>query len=293
MGESSSLFDRFGWKYIVSFIGGFSVGALLIFVLIDKGAGRTLEFDFGEGVKVTVEPESKKLADLLPEELKRDRTKTETFLESHGYFRPSSDRLLDRLHRMEPTHEEGRRVASRLRKMLANLQGPFKLPGTLQEVDEKFMQALVQLDKNTIATKKTNALIAKLWEESLAQRGVFRRRRFPATVELLTGVPNDKPRVFACPDSALSRGLIVDIFTDYGSAGAPIERDAKAFDCNKAVQTGELLTEQATVQFGLNRVAYEQLYPEGQQDPPSSPTNIRFMVYPNQLDTTISTGGYQ
>ncbi|MDE0342159.1 MAG: hypothetical protein OXK82_03155 [Deltaproteobacteria bacterium] len=293
MGEWSSLSDRFGWKYIVSFIGGFCVGALLIFVLIDKGSGRTFEFNFDQGVKVTVEPETKKLADLLPEELKRNREKTENFLETHGYFRPSSDRLLDRLLHMEPTHEEGKKVATRLRKMLANLQGSFKLPGTLQEVDEKFMQALEQLDKTTIATKKTNALIAKLWEESLAQRGVFRRRRFPATVELLTEVPNDKPRVFACPDSALSRGLIVDIFTDHGSTGAPIEHNAKAFDCKKAVQTGELLTEQATVQFGLNRVAYEQLYPKRQQDLTSSPKNIRFMIYPNQFDTTMSTGGYQ
>ena len=289
MSEWSPILERLVWKYVVSATVGFCIGAVITFTLI-RGPARSLEIPW-IGLEINVPG----LSTFLREQLSSNRAQTEAILGMHGYFKPSSNALLDRLHHMDLTQDDGKKVASRLRQMLANLEGPFQLPGTLQEADEKFMKALEQLDQTAVATKKANALLAKLWEKSLERRGVFRQRRFPATVELVEKAPTGKARIFACPDGALSQGWSVDIFAEHHirALGGPVESDPMVFDCEKAIQTRELLTETAKVRFGLNDAAYRRLYPEGRQGPPSAPRDVRFMVYKGYLVPAVNSGGKQ
>ena len=259
----------------------------VVYVLAVVGDGGRIDIS-PSGVSVEVTQESA-LAGVLDQSLQVDSAATEAILESRGFYRLSSDGLWSELANIDPMSSDGEVITLRLGRMLANLEGPFQLPGTLQHADEKLIQALHELDKAMVGDQEANALVVSLWEQILDQRGAFRQRAFPADIRIVGETSNLGGMVFACPGGSLVSGRIVDVFTEYGtSIRGEIAHDPALFHCETPAATARrMLTGNVAIPLGVSRLAYSRLYPttlvDDSQTGEVQTGAARFVVYPRNM----------
>ncbi len=279
---------RINWTLVVVAIVMSLVGGGVASTLVVSGAGGNVAITKG-GVKIEISADED-FGDLLDKALKQDRSEIEAILGSRRYYHFSSDEFLIELSEIEPEDAGWEKISDRMRRMLANLEGPFQLPGTFVEADEKLMQAFDDLDKamSSSESEEASALLATLWERILDQRGVFRQRAFPAEIVLLEHAPDDMRIIFTCSGGALVGGRIVDVFTTNGtSLKGEIRNDPSIFDCPESpnVTVRKMLTGKVPIELAVNRAAYSQLFPNSAAMPKSGQSGdaAKFVVYPRNL----------
>ncbi|MEZ5785149.1 MAG: hypothetical protein R3D62_01385 [Xanthobacteraceae bacterium] len=135
------------------------------FSIVAEGQGASIKLDFKDS-RVD-------LSELLDKLLKQadsseKRRLVLSILQAHQfYFIPSVEAVT-----AFRTIEEKSDAASALRRMLYNLEGPFKSPVTFSEADARLVTAfneLYQLDPES-------PVLTKLWEDSLDFKGIFQLR---------------------------------------------------------------------------------------------------------------------
>ena len=267
------------WAFVVAPVATFALGAFATYMLVEQQMGGSIAIIKGKGVVIKWPPKTD-LSGLVGEAMKEQPKETERMLTGHDYYHLDSDQFLEKslskLSKVDLTQKTGQEIAQRLRRMLANLQGPFQSPGTLGHADEKFLKALDDLYEVTRKTDAVNAFVASLWKLSLERRGLFRQKAFPAKVKLLN-VPVEKGEIFACPGSILNSSWVVDIFIGTNSVQGEVVQDAKQFDCERPVDVRQLLTGTVPVHFGLGPGLHRRLFSgPGESEP-------FFMVYPRDL----------
>lgn len=261
------------------------VGAGVTYVLAVMGSGGKVAISKG-GVSIEVAADDNFIS-LLDKALEKDNEAVTAALASRRFYHMASDEFLSELAGIKPSDQHWKRVSDGMRRMLANLEGPFQLPGTLSQADEKLMQAFEDLEGAVSEAKEASALLATLWERNLEQRGVFRQRVFPANIRIIEHAPENQQVIFACTGGGLVGGRIIDVFTEKGSSlRGEIYIDPSYFDCAEpAVSVREMLTEKVPISLGMNIKAFKTLYPDadllGIENNTSS--SAKFVVYPRHL----------
>ena len=225
--------------------------------------------------------------------LPKDEVAVEAILASRSYYHLSSDKFLSTLRDMDPSSDEGMKIGNALRRMLANLEGPFQLPHTLSQADEKLLQAFDALEKTMSGAQEASALIAALWEHNVEQKGIFRLRAFPADIRLLEHAPDDLQVIFACSGGALINGRKIDVFSEKNSntLRGEIHTDPSYFDCEEpAIDVQQMLTGTVPIPLGISHEAFGKLYPTGDSTRSEDGIieGIKFIVYPRNLDPARS-----
>ena len=214
---------------------------------------------------------SKDVSGLLEDlDRKLNSGSVDVVLETHGYYKLSSERLISKLRDINPNDEEWTELTSGLRRLLADLVGPFRLPGTLSEADESFMKALVALDPalSDHSSTEANAFFVELWKQFLKQQGIFHQRWFSAEVKMIKGSQNDAAVVYSCSGGALEDRQSISIFTQHGSVTAPVQIFPPHMACSQTerVSLRELFVQGVPLPLGLNQRAFCDLYQENLND---------------------------
>ncbi len=196
--------------------------------LLDKGF---------EAVEVTSEDDAATKARKKSEMRALTRT-----LQSHGYYALDDSALAHRIRGLDKDHI----LSAQLRDVLYDLEGPFKLPGTLRGADSRMWQA-----------------IADLYDGIKAECSPYKHQITAEGVLLHDTDESDKPMVFTCPDSLLKQGITVLVKPTGGSSNNmrqfTVQQDAVFHACS-AVTPLEFLSG-SKVKLGLNRAAFDLLFP--------------------------------
>ena len=119
------------------------------------------------------------------------------------------------------------------RKLLGDLEGPFRRPGTLLESDERLLSAIEDLEEQVRETRETNHLVAALWQQSLDQQGIFRPRLLRARIVLLTEPGGADParytEILTCPGNPIKNRLIT-VGAPSDAAGNPLPATSDRLD---------------------------------------------------------------
>lgn len=284
---------RSSWTSVLVAIVALFVGAGVTYVLAVMGAGGKVDISKG-GVSIEVAA-NENFSSFLGKALAKDEKTVRALLASHSYYHLSSDEFLSELRNIDPNTPEGKRIGEGMRRMLANLEGPFQRPGTFFQADGKLMEAIEDLDQAVSGAREASALIATLWKQNLEQLGVFRVRRFPADINVLEHVSDGSDVIYACSGGALGPRHVIEIFTGNGtSIRGEIRIEPQKFDCTKPpIDVQTMLTEQVPVPLGISVEAFKVLYPEGtgSQSREEAIEDPKFVVFPLHMESIFSKEG--
>jgi hypothetical protein len=260
------------------------VGAGITYMILATGATGKIKIEPNGTISVDLEPNDS-FSDVLDKTVTADQEAANGVLESRGYYQLTSDRLVTILSEIDTDTDEGAMIARRLRQMLWNLEGPFRRPETLSGADGRMVQALDDLDGAIAGADEASDLLATLWEQNLDQRGIFLQRQFPASIKIVERAPIGEPRIYACSGGPLEVGRVIEIFTEIGSAMAPIEHSPALFSCDdRPISTRQLLTGKVTIPLGLNETAFKlAVDPDGSRGNTGVELDGTFVFYPRNL----------
>lgn len=173
-------------------------GALALYGLyIAQTSGRDLSIKVGDQViELGADPD---LTTVIDEAMAKNPAVFEAILSTRDFYKVTSPRLVDALARIDAAKEGEAPVAIGMRKLLWNLEGPFKGPGTLREADARFMAALEELDQPVVDASERSALIIELWQRSLERTPPLGLRLFRSRVVPVRAEADGVPRVYFCP----------------------------------------------------------------------------------------------
>ncbi|WP_159090082.1 hypothetical protein [Ruegeria sp. Alg231-54] len=240
-------------------------------VTVKVSKNGTIELDAREGQSLTqlldkgfeaVELTSEDDAATKARKKSEMRALTRT-LQSHGYYALDDSALAHRIRGLDKDHI----LSAQLRDVLYDLEGPFKLPGTLRGADSRLWQAIADLYDGIKAEPHDDSqLFATLYTNFIEQDTVFSPYKHQITAEgvlLHDTDESDKPMVFTCPDSLLKQGITVLVKPTGGSSNNmrqfTVQQDAVFHACS-AVTPLEFLSG-SKVKLGLNRAAFDLLFP--------------------------------
>jgi hypothetical protein len=282
--EASPASSGISLKSLIVPLATLLVGLALGYVVVAQNKDATISID-ASGVKFDVASDAK-FSDVLDTSLAADDRSVEAILESRGFYRPASEQLIAVLAAIDASTPGGRKVADGLLQMLWNLEGPFESPGTLSGADGRMVEALNEIARGGNESGEANKLLAALWEDQIDQTGIFRQRKFSATVE---GGPSARERanaeVYACPGSAIVDGRVIMIFVKGGrdQLVTEVRHDPAIFSCSDddPVTTRQLLAGRSA-RLAMNGAAFRRVWGEG-ADPPAAPATVDFVVFPRNL----------
>jgi hypothetical protein len=264
--------------------------AVLAAIFLLARTDRPFEITIDREGKFSVEArQGDNFADILKAAIEKDPATVEALLSTHGYYNVKSPRLVDALARLDAAAAANQEVTAGLRRMLWDLAGPFKRPGTLAGADERLIGALDELEEVAGGTSK---LFAGIWERSLERTGLFRPRSFNAEVTRLWGGPAAPPGqvfVYACPGNELV-GKQMTLWTEGERAGAVtglIVDDLQRFDCGNAGRTVEELLAGQPARLGLDGTAFAGLLGATTSEALPPRVEAKFRVHPKELTAAI------
>jgi hypothetical protein len=275
--KSAETTSRLGWiatilmALIFGAIGGYAIRE-------NKGVDISLG-----NFKVTVAADET-FAQLLNKASEKDPKDVEAILASRQYYNLTDANLVDQLEHLDASKPETQEISLRLRRLLWDLRGPFKIPDTLSGADERMMEALDALEKARENEKKVNPLLVALWRESLEGGGVFVPRTFNATIEVVPGAPAgdaDRRIVLVCPGSAVAlvSGVLMSLQVgDSYNILADVTQNPSLFPCSGPALTAAKLLEGDTVRLGLSEKGFKELVPAGGIG--NERINANFILYP-------------
>ncbi|HEY7608379.1 MAG TPA: hypothetical protein VIF14_04035 [Alphaproteobacteria bacterium] len=277
------------WIHAVAYVAVAGISALLAYGLADMNKSFRIELDKDGKIAVAVSADET-FAKLLEKALTAGGPEVDAVLAGKKYYSLTNVKLVDELENLDFSDAKAAEIAKRLRRMLWDLRGPFKLPGTLRGADQRMTGALEDLDKAVEDSKRSSALLAELWKRMLDQEGIFRVRFFKATVTLVRHAPNGGGKtaiVYVCPGSALATGRIMQLYTDRGgNIFAEVRQNNAVLDCDGSTPTAEsLLAEGSITRLGLGEEAFKQLVAsEGATVAANGTVDAKFAIYPkNQI----------
>ncbi|WP_170418218.1 hypothetical protein [Ruegeria atlantica] len=211
-----------------------------------------------EAVKTTPEDDEETTARKLSEMRALRRT-----LKSHGYYALNDSELVHKIRGLEKDDS----LSVELREVLYDLEGPFSLPGTLRGADSRMWQAIADLYEGIKAEPRDDSqLFATLYTKFIQQETVFSPFKHEVTAEgvlLHDTNADDKPMMFTCPDSFLKQGITVLVKPVGGSSNImrqfTVQQNAMFHAC--AARTPFEFLSGSEMKLGLNRVAFDQLFP--------------------------------
>ena len=213
----------------------------------------------------------------------------DTILAGEQYYKVTNASLANALEDLDYSRPDSEEIAKRLRRMLWDLRGPFKVPGALRGADGRMVSALDDLEETRHGAKQASALLAALWTRSLDEEGIFKLPILRATVEIVGGAPSgsrDLKTALACPGSPLVNGRIMNLYVPgQGNIFAEVAQDPSLFDCGGSALTAqELLAEGGRIRLGLSETAFRQLVdPSGASGVGNGRIDANFVVYPRNL----------
>lgn len=222
--------------------------------------------------------------------MSKDRTIVDAILASQNYYNLSDVKLVDRIANLDPSVE----VSKKLRNLLWDLRGPFRVPGTLRGADENMIKALDDLETALENAKEANALLTHLWEQTLDRTGIFRPRRFNATVEIVSDDLPDKGMyrvALACPGGALVSGRVMFLYTQIGGALIEVTQIPSVFDCDGLASTVKDLFAGRTIRLGVSQAVFKELFdPAGTSDDVNGQMSAKFELFPKSLVDSFAFG---
>lgn len=216
-----------GLSLIVVVVAAIAIVAIFFrsgaFTIVAEGQGASIKLDFADS-RVD-------LSELLDKLLKQadsgeKRSLVFSILQAHQFYFIPSVEAVTALR----TIEEKSDAASALRKMLYNLEGPFKSPVTFSEADARLVTAFNELYK----LDPESPVLTKLWEDSLDFKGIFQLRAIKVSLREDARLPSavaaacagsiwlDKIGLISIEDGGPTIGTRIDVPMPCGaSAGDP------------------------------------------------------------------------
>jgi hypothetical protein len=273
------------WLAIVC-VATLLTGVVVYLASLNKG----FEISIGDNgqFSIGVRPDET-FATLLNKAIQRDRSEVDAILARQQYYSLTNPDLVGQLEHLDAAKPESQEISNRLRRLLWDLRGPFKIPYTLSGADERMTQALDALETERKETKQASALLVALWEKSLEGHGIFWPRSFNATVEIVQGAPagnEERKIVLACPGSAIAHvsGVVMSLHTNRANILADVIQEPALFDCGGSVLTArQLLAEEGTAQLGLSERAFKELVPASESVNEHGKTDAKFILYPQYM----------
>ncbi|CUH46741.1 hypothetical protein [Ruegeria atlantica] len=240
-------------------------------VTVKVSKNGTIELDAREGQSLTqlldkgfeaVEASPEDSAETTARKLSDMRALTRT-LKSHGYYALNDSDLVHEIRGLEKEDP----LSAGLRDVLYDLEGPFSLPGTLRGADSRMWQAIADLYEGIKSEPRGDSqLFATLYTNFIQQETVFSPFKHEVTAEgvlLHDANGTEKPMVYTCPDSFLKPGITVLIKPTGGSSNImrqfTVRQDPVFHAC--AARTPFEFLSGSEMKLGLNRVAFDQLFP--------------------------------
>ena len=224
-------------------------------------------------------------SELLTKALKKNQSEIDAILASHQYYNLANADFVDQLERLDSSRPETKEISNRLRKLLWDLRGPFEIPYTLIGADERMSRALDALETARRNSKQANALLVKLWRESLQGEGIFLPRSFDATVEIVQGARSGK--ILACPGDAIATvGGIVMLLTteDGGAITHEVEQNPAMFHCDGFPLTAEkLLAVGGMSRLGLSATDFRNLVTGSEREISDGRIHATLRLYPKNV----------
>lgn len=257
-----------------------------------KNIGYTVAMNKDGTATITVHPNDS-FPDILKKAMAKDPKLVNATLASEHYYKLTDLSLVSALEHLNYSEVENQKIASGLRDMLYDLRGPFAVPGALRSAKNgAFVGALNDLDDALKNATSANAILAKLWENDQNRTGIFKLRRFSATVEIVPNAPfgdETYPNVFTCPGSALPEGRIIQItgVGQYkGQTLAEVHQNMMLFPCDRpGLTVEELLAQKKVVRLGLSERVFRRLT---SIDATERKINVSFFLYAKDQAPRIS-----
>lgn len=203
-----------GWPRAVASVAVAVVAAVAIYVIVDKLVDRNQPFeivvDRASGVTIKAQA-GDGIEALIDRAFSTSAAAVGGVLAERGFYKLHSDNMITALALTDPGALPSSTL-QRYRKLLGDLEGPFRRPGTLLESDERLLSAIEDLEAQVRETRVTNDLIAALWQQSVNQVGIFRPRLLKARIVLLAEADDagsdPYTEIFTCPGSPIKNHLI-------------------------------------------------------------------------------------
>jgi hypothetical protein len=275
-----------------SYVAAVAIAAVAAVVVIWRLTGTDRPFTFAldnEG-KFTVTAEAGDDFDaIIDRAIEENPALVEAVLSNHDYYSVNSVRLVDALERLGAAEEPGD-VTLGIRKLLWNLDGPFRGPGTLAMADERFMRALEELDRPVNEPGDKSRLIIELWQRGLERESPLGVRTFRASVVPVrpAGEPNGQ-FVFLCPGTGLGSKAVTLWTTRGGLITGVLAEDNRRLPCTTLRVALDRLFAGDPLTLGVDPATYQALAdPQRSGEPLPEKVEALFEVQPAKLTALIS-----